>query len=65
MLLIASVILVQSGLITGLLHERRRCLWVAEIESRQRLAELAHVNRYGAAGELTASIAHELPRTSP
>ncbi|WOH72111.1 HAMP domain-containing sensor histidine kinase [Bradyrhizobium sp. NDS-1] len=58
-LLLASVILVQTGLIGGLLHERRRRQH-AEIESRQRLAELAHVNRYAAAGELTASIAHEL-----
>ena len=29
-------------------------------KSRQRLTELAHVNRYSAAGELTTSIAHEL-----
>ena len=59
MVLIASVILVQAGLISGLLHERRRRR-LAEIESQQRLAELAHVNRYSAAGELTTSIAHEL-----
>ncbi|MBR0846445.1 sensor histidine kinase [Bradyrhizobium diazoefficiens] len=59
MLLITAVFLVQSGLITGLLHERRRRR-LAEVESRQRLAELAHVNRYSAVGELTTSIAHEL-----
>src|SRR6185295_319171 len=29
-------------------------------ESRQRLTELAHVNRSSAVGELTTSIAHEL-----
>lgn len=57
--LIAGVILVQGGLISGLLHERRR-RHLAEVESRKRLAELAHVNRYSAAGELTSSIAHEL-----
>jgi len=57
--LVAAVILVQAGLIGGLLHERRR-RHVAEVESRQRLAELAHFNRYSAAGELTTSIAHEL-----
>jgi signal transduction histidine kinase len=57
--LIASVILVQGGLITGLLHERRRRR-LAEVESRQRLAELAHLNRYSAVGELTTSIAHEI-----
>ncbi|WP_092144534.1 HAMP domain-containing sensor histidine kinase [Bradyrhizobium sp. NFR13] len=58
-LLIASVILVQAGLISGLLNQRRRRR-LAEVEARQRLAELAHVNRYSAAGELTTSIAHEL-----
>jgi signal transduction histidine kinase len=57
--MIAAVILVQAGLISGLLHERRRRRF-AEVESRQRLAELAHVNRYSAAGEMTTSIAHEL-----
>ncbi|OAF11798.1 ATPase [Bradyrhizobium centrolobii] len=59
MLLIMAVILVQAGLISGLLHERHG-RQVAEVESRQRLAELAHVNRYSAVGELTTSIAHEL-----
>jgi signal transduction histidine kinase len=59
MALIAAVIVVQTGLISGLLYERRRRRF-AEVESRQRLAELAHVNRYAAAGELTTSIAHEL-----
>jgi signal transduction histidine kinase len=57
--LIASVILVQGVLISGMLQEGRRRR-LAEVESRQRLAELAHVNRYSAAGELTTSIAHEL-----
>jgi signal transduction histidine kinase len=57
--LIGSVILVQGVLISGMLQERRRRR-LAEVESRQRLAELAHVNRYSAAGELTTSIAHEL-----
>lgn len=59
MLMITAVFLVQAGLISGLLHERRRRR-VAEVESRQRLTELAHVNRYSAVGELTTSIAHEL-----
>ncbi|MBR1173762.1 HAMP domain-containing histidine kinase [Bradyrhizobium sp. KB893862 SZCCT0404] len=59
MLMIAAVFLVQAGLISGLLHERRHRR-LAEVESRQRLAELAHVNRYSAVGELTTSIAHEL-----
>jgi signal transduction histidine kinase len=59
MALAASVILVQGMLITLLLDERRRRR-LAEVESRQRLAELAHVNRYSAVGELTTSIAHEI-----
>lgn len=58
-LLIASVILVQAALISILVHERRGRL-KAEVQARQRSAELAHVNRYTMAGELTASIAHEL-----
>ncbi|MBR0713280.1 sensor histidine kinase [Bradyrhizobium liaoningense] len=57
--LIAAVILMQAGLISGMLHQHRRRR-LAEVESRQRLAELAHVNRYAAVGELTTSIAHEL-----
>ncbi len=59
MLMITAIFLVQAGLISGLLHERRRRRF-AEIESRQRIAELAHANRYSAVGELTMSIAHEL-----
>lgn len=59
MALIATVILVQGLLIAGLLHERDRRR-IAEVEARQRLTELAHVNRYSSAGELATSIAHEL-----
>lgn len=59
MALIMSVFLLQAGLISVLLHERRRRQG-AEVELRQRLAELAHANRYSAVGELTTSIAHEL-----
>ena len=57
--LITAVILVQAGLISVLLHEHRR-RQLAEVQSRQRMAELAHVNRFSTAGELTASIAHEI-----
>jgi signal transduction histidine kinase/ABC-type uncharacterized transport system substrate-binding protein len=57
--LIGFVILLQATLITGLLYERRRRIY-AEVQSRQHMSELAHVNRYSTAGELTASIAHEL-----
>jgi C4-dicarboxylate-specific signal transduction histidine kinase len=51
--------LMQAALITGLLHERRR-RQLAEVQSRQRVSELARVNRLSTAGELTASIAHEI-----
>jgi len=42
-----------------LLHEHRRRR-LAEVLSRQRMVELAHVNRFSTASELTASIAHEI-----
>ena len=57
--LITAVILVQAGLISVLLREHRRRQF-SEVQSRQRMAELAHVNRFSTAGELTASIAHEI-----
>jgi C4-dicarboxylate-specific signal transduction histidine kinase len=59
MALIIAVILLQAGLIAALLREHRR-RQLAEVQSRQRMAELAHVNRFSTAGELTASIAHEI-----
>ena len=54
-----AVLLIQTGLILLLLnaHRRRR---LAEVQSAQRTKELAHVNRFSMAGELTASIAHEI-----
>ncbi len=51
--------LLQSILIFGLLYERRRRR-NAEYVSRQQLAELARMNRLSTAGELSASIAHDL-----
>ena len=56
---ILAVVLAQAGLISLLLHERGRRSF-AEVQSRQRMSELAHVNRYATAGELTTSIAHEI-----
>ena len=56
---ISAVILIQAGLISILLQEHRR-RQRAEVQARQRMAELAHVNRFSTAGELTASIAHEI-----
>jgi signal transduction histidine kinase len=54
-----AVVLFQGALISGLLYERRR-RHLAEVLARERSAELAHINRYSMAGELTATIAHEL-----
>ncbi len=56
---ITAVILIQAALISILLQEHRR-RQRAEVQARQRMAELAHVNRFSTAGELTASIAHEI-----
>jgi signal transduction histidine kinase len=56
---VALLIVLQGALITGLLHQRRRRMY-AELQARQRMSELAHVNRFSVAGELTASIAHEI-----
>ena len=57
--LVAAIILLQGGLISGLLWERRR-RHRAEADARQRMTELARVVRFSTAGELTASIAHEI-----
>src|SRR6187200_1100011 len=57
--LIASVILVQAALIVGLLYEHRR-RQTAEAYSLQQVNELAQMNRFATAGELSASIAHEV-----
>ena len=57
--LTVTIILVQAGLIFVLLTEHRRRQF-AEVQSQQRMAELAHVNRFSTAGELASSIAHEL-----
>ena len=57
--LTVAVISLQGGLISVLLLEHRRRQF-AEVQSQQRMVELAHVNRFSTAGELTASIAHEI-----
>jgi len=54
-----TVAVLQGGLIMLLLFERRR-RHLAEMDSRQRVLELAHFNRFSTAGELSASIAHEI-----
>jgi signal transduction histidine kinase len=55
----ASLIILQALLILRLMYEHRRRR-TAEVESHRRLFELARMNRRSAAGELSASIAHEL-----
>ena len=58
-LAIVAAILIQSALISWLLHEhqyRRR----AERAARDTMAELTQMNRLATAGELSASIAHEV-----
>jgi signal transduction histidine kinase len=59
LIMIAGVILTEALLIAGLLYERRRRR-LAEVVSFRRMGELAHLNRVGTAGELSASIAHEV-----
>ncbi len=58
-LFVCALILLQSGMISGLLYERRR-RHTAEVQLRQRMTELARANRYSIAGELAATISHEL-----
>jgi signal transduction histidine kinase len=58
-LVVCSVFFVQTALIGWLIYEHRRRRY-AEVQSRQRMSELARVNRFSTAGELTASIAHEI-----
>jgi C4-dicarboxylate-specific signal transduction histidine kinase len=58
-LAVIAIILIQAGLISILLHERRKRN-DAEAEARSRLSQLAHFGRQATAGELSSSIAHEL-----
>jgi signal transduction histidine kinase len=58
-LTVATVLLLQTALIARLVREHRRRN-VAEVQARQRMAELAHMNRRATAGEMSASLAHEL-----
>jgi signal transduction histidine kinase len=56
---IGAAILMQAAFIVWLLFERRY-RQRAEAIARDTVSELAHVNRLAAAGELSASIAHEI-----
>jgi signal transduction histidine kinase len=56
---IGAIILVQAALIASLLVERRRRR-SAELAVQKQQTELEHASRLAIAGELTASIAHEI-----
>ena len=58
-LAIFAVLLAQAGLICWLIYEHRR-RHRAEIQSRNAMTELTYMNRMAAAGQLSASIAHEV-----
>ena len=54
-----AAILIQTGVILWLLYEHRRRR-IAEVLARTTMSELHTANRLAAAGELSASIAHEV-----
>ena len=54
-----AVMLVQAGLIAGLVIERRRRKLAVQAEQKQRF-ELVHASRVAVVGELTGAIAHEI-----
>jgi signal transduction histidine kinase len=58
-MLISATLVLQSLLIAGLFYEHRRRRQ-AEVEASSRMAELAHMNRSAAIGQMSASIAHEI-----
>ncbi len=58
-LAISALILLQAALIGFLIYEHRR-RHLAEVLARSSMAELTHMNRVATAGELSASIAHEI-----
>jgi signal transduction histidine kinase len=58
-LAIVATVLVQAALICWLIFEHRR-RHLAEVQSRNAMTELTYMNRRAAAGQLSASIAHEV-----
>jgi C4-dicarboxylate-specific signal transduction histidine kinase len=58
-LVICLALLLQGALIAWLLYEHRRRSQ-AELLARNSMSELTHMNRVATAGELSASIAHEV-----
>jgi signal transduction histidine kinase len=57
--LVTALLVIQSAFIVALIHQRH-LRQRAEVVVRQRMSELAHMGRRGVAGELSASIAHEI-----
>jgi signal transduction histidine kinase len=58
-LAVLALLVLETALIVNLLYERRQ-RHRAEVETQNRFAELAHMNRRASVGELSASINHEL-----
>jgi signal transduction histidine kinase/ABC-type uncharacterized transport system substrate-binding protein len=56
---VLAAIILQTGLISWLVYEHRRRSR-AEVQSRNAMTELANMNRLATAGQLSASIAHEI-----
>lgn len=60
MILIAVIVVLLQGLTIGAFLWQRRCRRMAEEEAARRLDDLARAGRFALAGELSASIAHEV-----
>ena len=58
-LAVIAALLLQSSLIALLAYEHRRRR-IAEVQALHRMNELARMNRFATAGQLSASIAHEM-----
>ena len=58
-LAILAALILQGAMITWLFYERWRRL-AAETQSMQQMHEMARMNRFATAGELSASLAHEI-----
>jgi C4-dicarboxylate-specific signal transduction histidine kinase len=56
---IVVIFVLQAAIIIGLMYEHRRRRR-AEAEARQRMSELAHMNRHATVGELSGLLAHEI-----
>jgi signal transduction histidine kinase len=56
---VSIALLIQAALISWLVYEHRR-RHLAEVQSRISMAELAYMDRIATAGELSASLAHEI-----